>query len=261
MAGLEFIDTHTHLDFQQFHRQHQEVIKRAQKAGVLRMINVGSSLSGAQHSVELASKYPEIYAAVGIHPHEVTGHLGGEEMKKVLELGRQPKVVAIGEIGLDYKDLANPQLKEFQKKFFKIQIGIAKQLKLPLIIHCREAFDDLYEILSKQDHQLKGVFHSFSFDQKKAQKVLDLGFHLSFTANLGYPANENLRKVASFCPLERILLETDAPFLPPQSKRGQLNEPAYVVEVAKIIAQIKKLSLEEVAFQTTQNARQLFQIG
>ncbi len=256
---LVLIDTHAHLDFDQFHRDHSRVISKAKSGGVLKIINVGSSVVGSRNSLSLSWKYKEVYASCGIHPQEAPTTTG-EAMKEILELSKNSRVVAIGEIGLDYKDLKEEAAKGKQKEVFKTQIGIGKQRELPLIIHCREAFLDVLQILSLESHNLRGVFHCFSEGIAEAREVLNFGFFISFTANITYPENKNLREIVKLVPLDRIMLETDSPFLPPQRYRGNRNEPAYIVEVAKEIAKLKNLSLKQVAEQTTKNAKALFGI-
>ncbi len=267
------IDTHAHLDFDQFRRRHDEVIKRACKAGVKRIINVGTNLQGSRDSLALADKYPEeVYASVGVHPHDALT-ADRAAMANLLELGQNEKVVAVGEIGLDYaKDEVD---KGTQKKAFIVQIGLAKRLNLPIIIHNRQADEDILEIIRVQADGLEGVIHCFSSSWDIAKKFLDLGFYISFTGSItfkdkkkkepedqvrGCNAHSGILEVVKKAPIDKVLVETDCPFLAPEPHRGKVNEPAYVVEVAKKIAEVKGLSFEEVADTTTQNAEKLFKL-
>lgn len=265
------IDTHAHLDFQQFHRRHDEVIKRAQEAGVETIINVGSNLQGSKDSVDLAQKYPSIYASVGIHPDDVIS-VNSATMAELLKLAQEKKVVAIGEIGLDYSQ--KPLNKELQKKYLVIQIGLAKRLHLPIIIHNRDADEDILEILKVQASDVPGVIHCFTGNWELAKKFLKLGFLISFTGIITFKSKDDLKKEKRGCtedkgikeviekiPLEMVMVETDCPFLTPEPYRGKINEPAYVVEIAKKIAEIKKIPFGKVADITTQNAKNLFNLS
>lgn len=264
------IDTHAHLDFEQFHDDREKVLKNAKKAGVEKIINVGSSLQGSIDSVKLAQSCDQIYAAVGIHPEDIDG-INGNVMAQITELAQKPKVVAIGEIGLDY--FHNSKNKEKQKREMIVQIGIARRFSLPLIIHCRDAENDVLEILKEEAEGLKGVLHCFSGDWIFAKKILDIGFLISFTGAITYKQkkkeNEDPRgceyksdvhKAIEKIPLEKMMVETDSPFLTPEPYRGKRNEPAYVVEVAKKIAEIKNISFSEVAKTATKNAENLFKL-
>ena len=266
---IMLVDTHAHLDFDQFHRQHDKIISRAHKAGVKNIINIGTSLQGSRDSIILANKYSEVYASVGIHPHDALT-ADRAAMANLLELAQNQKVVAIGEIGLDYAQ--NKVDKAIQKKAFIVQIGLAKRLSLPIIVHNREADNDILSILKIQDHNLAGVIHCFSSDWTVAKSFLDLGYYISFTGSItfgrkkqidqtrGCSVTGSILEVVKKAPLDKILLETDCPFLSPEPYRGQTNEPAYVEEVAKKIAQVKGLSFKKIAEVTTQNAINLFKL-
>lgn len=265
---IMLIDTHAHLDFAQYDHRHDEVLNRAHQAGVEKVINVGTSLSGSQSSIRLALKYPEIYAACGIHPSEVEAETLRKTLAEILQLAQNKKVVAIGEVGLDYyKKDANRQL---QQEAFIAQLGIAKRLQLPVIIHNREADKDVLDILKRHDHNLSGVIHCFSSSWPIAQKFLALGFYISFTGiitftNKNHPtvkrgssSQGGIFEVVQKVPLERVMVETDCPFLTPWPYRGKINEPAYVREIAKKIAAIKGIAFEEVCRMTSKNAENLF---
>ncbi|RKY32456.1 MAG: hydrolase TatD [Candidatus Omnitrophota bacterium] len=249
-------DTHCHLDFPDFDRDREEVVQRCQTEGIDFVINVGSSLKGCRDSVELAGKYAFIYASVGIHPHEADNF--NQEIKtEVKRLAGADKVVAIGETGLDYyRNLSRP---ENQKALFISMISLAKELDLPLIIHNRQAQDDTLKLL-KDSMPVKAVVHCFSGDEQFLKDCLDLGFFISFTCNLTYKKAQNLKNLAKITPLEKLFLETDAPFLPPEGWRGKRNEPIYVKKLAEELALLKGVSFEQIAEVTTQNARHFFNL-
>jgi len=251
-----FIDTHCHLDFPEFAQDRDEVIKRAKNGAVDYLINIGSSLDGSRRSIDLSKAYEYIYATVGIHPHEADRFAKVEE-PVLIELAKENKVVAIGEIGLDY--YKNYSKVENQKLLFISLIKLAKDLNLPLIIHNRQAADDTLKIL-KEALPLKIVLHCFSGDEDFLKKCLSLGFYISFTCNITYKKAGNLRALVKLTPLDRLMLETDAPYLPPQGLRGKRNEPLYVKYLAQEISKIKEISLEEVARVTSDNAKLFFNI-
>jgi len=251
------IDTHCHLDFPDYDSDRREVIQRARQEGVGCIINIGSSLRGSQEGVKLSKEYDFIYASVGIHPHEAD-RVDKETIEKIKRLSEELKVVAIGEIGLDYyKGISSP---ENQRKLFLNLLELARFKFLPVIIHCRQAQADTYEIL-KNNNIRNGVVHCFSGNEDFLKKCLDLGLYVSFTCNLTYKKAENLRSLAKLVPLERLLLETDAPFLSPEGLRGKRNEPGYVKYLAEGLAKIKGVDLEEIARITTDNVRKLFRLN
>ncbi len=244
------IDTHAHVNFNAFKGDSAEVIKRSLENNVW-LINVGSQYSTSKRAVEMAEKYPQgVWAAVGLHPI----HAREEEFDytKYQELAKSQKVVAIGEIGLDYKS-EYVSFKGKQKEVFLKQLDLTKALDLPVIIHCRMAHDDLIEIL---DSKLKGVIHCFTGDWYQAEKYLNMGFYLGFN---GIIFKLNLDEVIEKTPFDKILVETDCPYLTPAPMEGR-NEPLYVKYVAEKIAKIKGLSYEEIAKITTANAQKLFKI-
>lgn len=251
-----FVDTHCHLDFPEFNQDRDEVVKRAHNQGIDYIINIGSSLEGSKKSLQLAKQYNFIYATVGIHPHEADKV--DEQTESILgDLAKNDKVVAIGEIGLDY--FKNYSKIENQKIVFKSLLKLAKDLNLPLVIHSRQAQEKVLEIL-KEFMPINAVVHCFSGDEDFLKECLDLGFFISFTCNITYPKAENSRRLVKITPLERIFLETDAPFLPPQDFRGRRNEPVYVKLLAGEIARIKEISVEAVEKTTTENAKKFFNL-
>ncbi len=267
------IDTHAHLDFKEFDEDREEVIKRAYEAGVEKIINVGCSPEHSQGAVDLAQNYEQIYAAVGVHPHDAS-QVNDEILNDLRKLAQSKKVVAIGEIGLDYYRIdADPTRittqihadpKEIQKSSFVKQLNLTKELKLPVIIHCRDAYGDVLEILNSfsGDKSILGVTHCFSGSRKFAKQFLNLGLYLSFTGAITYTKNPDAEifQVIKEVPLDKIMIETDCPYLAPIPHRGKRNEPAYVKFVADKIAEIRKITFEEVEKVTSENAERLFKI-
>ncbi len=251
-----FIDTHCHLDFPEFDQDRDTVIQRAQNQGIDYIINIGSSLPGSEKSVELAGRYACIYAAVGIHPHEAD-RFDGKDSAAITELAGKDKVVAIGEIGLDY--FKNYSQADNQRKLFLSLLKLARDVGLPVVIHSRAAQVDTLKIL-KDNLPVKTVIHCFSGDHNFLKECLDLGFFISFTCNITYKKAADLRELVKFLPLERLMLETDAPFLAPEGFRGKRNEPMHVRTLAVEIAKIKCISMEEVAQATTKNAKEFFNL-
>jgi len=251
-----FVDTHCHLDFPEFNPDREEVIARAQSQGIDFIVNIGSSLAGSRVSLELSRRYDFIYASVGLHPHEADKY-DQNTHAELVELAKCDKVVAIGEIGLDY--YRNYSKAENQKKLFSSLLKLAKERNLPVIIHNRLAQQDTVEIL-KGYLPLAAVVHCFSGDETFLKECLDLGFFVSFTCNITYKKADNLRRLVSKAPLERLFLETDCPFLPPEGFRGRRNEPVYVKLLAQEIARIKGVDFQEVARITTENAKIFFNI-
>ncbi len=257
MSNLNLIDSHAHLDFKDFVNDQTDTIQRAREVGVTRIINIGTSLTSSQQAIELAQKYPAVYAAVGIHPHD-SNEVNHEILTKLKLLSQQPKVVAIGEIGLDYFKMYQPV--DIQERAFQRQLELALELKLPVVIHTRAAESATIEMLkSIQSTDWQGVFHCFPGDVALAQQVLDLGFHISYTGVITFK-NSTAGEVIRYIPLDRLLVETDCPFMTPVPHRGKRNEPAYVYFVAQKIAEIKQISLEQVAEVTTGNVERLFGI-
>ncbi len=273
---MMLIDTHCHLGMEEFSGDLDSVIKRANKNGVEKIITIACSLEEAHQALALTRKYESVYAAIGLHPGNLVKETEEilDDLEKIEDLAKKSKVVAIGEIGLDYRGLENDDSKQKQKEFFLRQLSIAERLKKPAMIHCRNAYNDLITLLKAKTYSakgdissearynlkpnLKGVVHCFSGRLSQAKKLLDLGFFISFTGVIAYARDYD--NVIKEIPLERLLLETDAPFLAPTPYRGQRNEPAYVVEIAKKIAEIKGISFEEVALKTSRAAEELFKI-
>jgi TatD DNase family protein len=259
------VDTHCHLDFESFDDDREAVLARAQEAGVLRMINPGVDLASSQAALRLAERYPGVYAAVGVHPNDAAGW-DDASLEELRALAGRDKVVAIGEIGLDYYRDTTPR--DLQKRIFKEQLDLAAEMGLPVIIHNREATDDLLEILEDWHNKLEnsslalsarpGVLHSYSGDATQARRAISLGFRIGFTGPVTFRNAPDLQEVAAELSLENLLVETDAPFLAPHPKRGRRNEPANVRLIAEKLAELHGESIEAVAQITTANAGQLF---
>ncbi len=248
------IDTHCHLDFPAFNDDRQETARRAVDSGVEYIINVGASVKGSKDSVKLALDYPYFYAVAGIHPHEADA-VDRNSIIEIEKLAKNNKVAAIGEIGLDY--YRNYSRAQNQKDLFVALIKLSKDLGLPLVIHSRQAEEDTLKIM-REFMPLKAVVHCFSGNDDFLRKCVDMGFFISFTCNITYKKSEGLRGVVKSAPLERIMLETDAPYLSPEGSRGKRNEPCNVKSVALDVAKIKGIAFEEVARVTTSNAKTFF---
>jgi TatD DNase family protein len=251
------IDTHCHLDFDRYELDRKEVIQRAFDANVAGLLNISVDLKSARKSIEIAERYQGIYAAVGVHPNDAA-EASEEDLVELLSLLQHPKVVAVGEVGLDlYRDYSP---KEVQRKIFKRFLHWSIEYQKPLIIHNRNADAEIVSLIENTSKSgWRGVFHCFSGDRNLAQRILDLGFLISFTGTITFK-NSTSTPVVKYVPLDRLLLETDSPFLAPVPHRGKRNEPAYVHFIAQKIAEIKGHTVQEVARITTQNARDLFGI-
>ncbi len=260
MRSMQLIDTHLHLDEEAFRPDRDEVVARAVAAGVETMISIGITAATSRAAVDLAQTYPAVYAAVAIQPNYVSQAAPGD-WEIIEELATQPKVVAIGETGLDrYWDHAPF---EMQVEFFDKHLELARRLNLPFVVHCREAERDVVAQLRRAaaSGQLRGVMHSFSGDLETALACVELGMFISFAGMLTFKKNDALRSVAAQVPLDRLLVETDAPYLAPTPYRGKRNEPAYVRHTAEVLASVRNLTLDEIAQVTTDNARRLFLCG
>ncbi len=259
VSKANLIDTHAHLEMPQFDGDRDEVIKKAVDSGISLIIDVGSDLSGSRTALELAHRYDFIYASAGIHPHEVKG-VTIETYKEIRKLLSDPKVIAIGEIGLDYYKDYSPR--DIQQREFINQIRIAKEFKKPVIVHSRDAREDTLEILKDEKvSEIGGIMHCFSGDEEMARRCMDMGFYISFAGPVTYPNADKLRKVIKSIPTNRLLTETDCPYLAPQQMRGKRNEPANVRYVAEKIAEAKGLNFEDIERTIELNVYNLFRIG
>jgi TatD DNase family protein len=253
------IDTHAHLEMREFNDDREEVIKRAREAGIEYIITIGTTIESSRDAVLLADKYDFIYAAIGIHPHEVKDILH-PTYEILRHFAQHKKVVAYGEIGLDYHYENSPRTD--QKRKFRDMLREARELDLPVIVHDRDAHEDTLQILSEEwSPDIGGVLHCFSGDAAMAKRAIEMGFSISVAGPVTFPNAESLREVVKQIPIEHLLIETDSPYLAPQPVRGKRNEPAFVRHTAEAVAALKGLSADDVARITSFNAMQLFGIG
>lgn len=251
-------DTHAHFDDKRFDEDRDQILEKVFANGVKYILNASSSPDSIVNSIKLAEKYENIYAAVGVHPHNA-GEMNNELLDKIKESLNHPKVVALGEIGLDYHYNFHP--KEVQKEWLIKQIEVAKEAQYPVIIHNRESSEDMLDIIMKTSvKDIGGVFHCFSGSMEMAKILLDNNFHLSFGGPITFKNAKKALEVIEYIPLERILIETDCPYLTPEPFRGRRNDSSFVSFVAKKIGEVRNISYEEVAEITTKNALGLFRI-
>lgn len=253
---MKLFDTHTHLNAEQFEGIESEIIQQALAQQVAYMAVVGFDQKTIEKSLDLSQKFANLISVIGCHPTNANHYTQDfeKQLEQQLELSR---VKMLGEIGLDYYWDSAP--KDVQEKVFRRQIAIAKEHNLPITIHNREATEDTYRILKDEGiPQAGGIMHSFGGTAYQAEQFLDLGMHLSFSGVVTFKKAEEVRQAAKIVPIERLLIETDAPYLAPVPYRGKRNEPAYVKYVAEMLAQVREISLEEIAYQTTKNAGELF---
>lgn len=251
---MKLIDTHAHLYYDHYDQDRDEMMRRTWDY-LEAVVCVGANLDSSKQSIAEAAKSEHVWAAVGVHPHE--SHQSLDQLK---ELAQHPKVVAIGECGLDYKPLRDQPLDQKQQQIsLRTQVELANELELPVIIHARDCWEDLIPLLQELKPN-SGVVHSFSGALKEANELIKLGLLLSFSGIITYPANEAIREVVKLIPIDKFVIETDAPYLPPQPKRGQRNEPAFVKMTAERIAEVRGISLDEVAESTNRNAVTLFRL-
>ena len=254
-AAMRLIDSHAHLDFPQFDPDRLAVIERAREAGLVAILNVGTDLISSRAAVELAERYEFIYAAVGVHPHDAKT-VTPAVLDELRALAHHPKVVAVGEIGLDYYRNLSPR--PVQRRAFFDQLALAAELALPVVIHSREAHDDVLAVLG--EWQGTGVLHSYSAGPERLTEVLALGFAVGISGPITFKKAKGLREVAAAAPLERLLVETDCPYLTPEPYRGRRNEPAHVRYVAGAVAHARGEAAETVAQAMVENACRVFGI-
>ncbi len=256
MSELELVDSHAHLTDGKFAGDLDAVVERAQAAGVVRIVTLGTDVAESRAAIELAERYPMVYAAVGIHPESVR-EAAPDDLRAIRDIAAHPRVVAIGEIGLDYywdRDSA-----ALQQEWFERQLDLAAELRLPAAIHDRDAHDKIMGTLeARRGEGLRGVLHAFSGDEAMAQQALELGFCISLAGPVTFLNARRAPALVASLPLEGLLVETDSPYLAPHPLRGQRNEPANVARVAGRVAEIKELAVQQVAARTTENARRLF---
>jgi len=262
MLFSDLIDSHAHIDAPQFAEDREAMLQCAREAGVRTLLAIGTGPGPEKLDAALpyAEQHDWIYTTVGIHPHEAK-EVTPAHLDELARLAQHPKVIAWGEIGLDYFYDHSPR--ETQAEVFRAQMDLAHAAKLPIIIHCRDAWDDCLTQLEQhwKPTGLGGILHCFTSTLEHAKRGLDMGFFVSFAGNSTYPKAQGIRDVAKELPLDRILIETDAPYLAPQPFRGKRNEPAYVAEVAKTLASVRNLAPEEIAVTTASNFRRFFGIA
>ena len=251
-------DSHAHLDDEKFDEDREEVIARSLQNGVTGIINAGSCMASSAQSVALAAQYDNIYAAVGIHPHDAKSAQEAD-YAQLAAWAQLEKVVAIGEIGLDYYYDFSPR--DLQRTVFIRQIDVARQMDMPFIIHDRDAHGDILDVLKKEAKGLTGVLHCFSGSLEMAKEVIKLGFYISIAGPVTFKNAAKLPEIIKNVPLERLLVETDCPYLTPHPHRGKRNEPAYVKIVAEQVAQLREMELADLAKYTTENTKKLFKIS
>lgn len=251
------IDTHAHYDDKRYNKDRDSILQSLPKEGILSVINIGADIRSVKMSIALAQKYPHVYATIGVHPHYVK-HLKPEDEKFLEEVTKNKKVVAVGEIGLDYYRDLSPR--DQQMEWFLKQIEIARRNDLPLVIHTRDATNDTYTTL-KASKMNKGVIHAYSGSVEMAEKFVDLGFHLGIGGVLTYKNVKQLPEVIKAIPLEYLVLETDAPYLTPEPMRGKRNMSQYLTYVVDKISEIKQISTDTVEEKTTENAKKLFSLA
>jgi TatD DNase family protein len=259
ISPMELIDSHAHIDFPQFAEDRECMLDRARAAGVTTLLAIGTGPGPEKldSAIPFAEQHDWIYATIGIHPHEAE-QVTPLHLEALATLAKHEKVIAWGEIGLDYFYDHSPR--HVQQRVFRDQMALAREAKLPIIIHCRDAWSDCLNLLEEvwRPTGLGGILHCFTSTLEDARRGIEMGFLISFAGNSTYPKTGSIRDVAKGLPLEKILIETDAPYLAPQLYRGKRNEPAYVAEVARTLASVRNLSPDEVAAATSENFRRFF---
>ena len=251
-----YTDTHVHFDFPEYDQDRSQTIESARQAGVGLFINVGTDVEGSKKSLQLAEQYPDFYASAGIHPHDAQ-HADAKRLQEIETILQHPRMVAIGEVGLDFFREHSPREKQIE--VFRHFLKLHHKIKKPMIIHCRDAYSEMMQVL--QEEKVKqGIMHCFSSDRDTLEEFVEMGFYISFAGPLTYKKNDALREACRACPRDRLLLETDAPFLPPQSQRGKRNESAFLLETARMAAGLQGISMEELGRMTTANAKAVLRL-
>ena len=248
----DLFDTHAHLHFPEFDADREAMLTRARESGVRRMLTIGTDIETSLASIALAAREADVWATVGVHPHEAS-QADAATLGEIERLAAEPRVVAVGEIGLDYFRNLSPR--EDQHRAFRALIGIARRAGKPVVVHCRDAHEDVLAILADERvSDVRGIMHCFSGDVAIARRCLDLGLVISLAGPVTYPNARALPEVARFVPSDRLVVETDCPFLPPQGYRGKRNEPAYLAITAARVAELRGEALDALAARTTANA-------
>ena len=250
-------ESHAHYDSRKFDEDREELLNSMQENGIGTIINVGATWKSVTTGLELVNQYPFVYAALGLHPDEV-GDLNEERFEILKAECQKEKVVAVGEIGLDY--YWDNESHDIQKKWFIRQLELARNLNLPVIIHSRDAAEDTLKIMKEHAQGMRGVIHCFSYSKEMAEEYVKLGFHIGVGGVVTFKNGKKLKEVVEAIPIERILLETDSPYLAPEPHRGKRNSSLYLPHIAQMIADLKGLSYEEVVAQPERNSRELFHI-
>lgn len=258
-ASFKYCDSHAHLTSSEIFEQIEPILSRAKLAGVNSIVNIATDETSLLNGLKLSQRHPWVYNAAAVHPHDAESE--GEKLYPVVEKhARQKELVAIGETGLDYH--YHHSKPEIQQHFLKLHLKLALACKLPVVIHCREAFEDLFRILDAEyavnGRHAPGVLHCFTGTMQEAQQVIERGWYLSLSGIVTFKKSDELRSIAKIVPLDRLLIETDAPYLAPQSKRGKPNEPAFVVEIAHCLAAVKGVSVQAIANAACNNMHALF---
>ena len=260
---MKFFDSHSHYNDEKFNIDREEIINKTKEEGINKWICAGYDIPSSKFSVNIANKYPFIYAICGISPNDVPENISDtkellKNVEKILKEDDNKKVVAVGEIGLDY--YWNKENKEIQKMLFKKQIELANKYNLPIVIHTREAIEDTIKILKENNVIKKGIFHCCPLNRELVKEALKLGFYISFAGPITFKNSKNAEEIVNMVPLDKILIETDSPYLAPEPKRGTRNDSRNVKLVAQKIAEFKQVELEEVARVTYENAMRIFEI-
>ena len=253
-----FVDSHAHLQWSSFDEDREKVINRAREADVKYIVNIGFDLKGSNQAIALAEKYEGLYATIGIHPHNAKEFNEGV-LDNLWQLSENPKVVAIGEIGLDYYRNLSP--KATQQKAFEDQLFLAQELGLPVVIHDGEAHADVLKTIARFKGKLNGILHCFSGSREMAEQCVKMRYYISFAGPITFPRAHRLRQTVKHIDLNKILIETDCPWLTPQEMRGKRNEPAFLPLIAEEIANLRGISLVDLAEVTTKNAKKIFQLS
>ena len=255
---MELFDSHAHYNDEKFAEDREELLKEIYNSGITKLVNAGYSLESSKSAIEIAKTHNFIYSTVGISPNDIDDYKK-EYLEEIKKLAKNEKVVAIGEIGLDY--YWNKEKKDLQKEVFVSQIKIANELNLPIVIHTREAIYDTLEILKNNNCSKKGVFHCCPFNVDLVREGLKLGFYISFAGPTTFKNSKNAAEIIKMVPLDKMLIETDSPYLSPEPLRGKRNDSRNVKYIAQKIADVKENSLEEVAKITYENAKKIFEIN
>lgn len=255
---MNLIDTHAHLHDEKFNGEVDSIVANAKEAGISTIINAGTCIKTTAEAIAVADKYDSCYALAGIHPHDASSFEGGETLASLAEFLKHPKVLGIGEIGLDYHYDFSPRAK--QKEAFIAQWNLAVKTNVPVVLHVREAYDDFFAAIDQLEKPEKAILHCFSGDMDIARKAMDMGFHFSIGGVLTYPKADETRNVFQLLPLDKIHLETDCPYLAPKPKRGKRNEPALLIHTFRYLAELRGINEGDLAKQLAKNALDLFSV-